>query len=354
VTKSLCLLLALAASSGVTLAQAPGAVPAKRYPWDQRQPKCFLPDAIPAGLCKSDDWPDYGETKRRVDRLIVQADYDLLDRAEGELGFSDKQFPSGYYYFDAWFSSLDELVTYQDRRVYEVVDGWAKAKGDGGYVRLAEALLRSAEAWHARGGGYANTVTPEAWKIYERKLREANQVLDSASDKLKRTGPWYVVKLRLAYQLPELRDSHKELLRAGSDLWPEYIRIYYVAMELSLPKWGGTYDEVDRIARVGMEKTKAKWGASFYPVLYEQVFRLQYDSTIADSAVDWKLMKQGFRDHEARGRADEGYLRAFAKLACSMRDRAEARRLIEAADKVSTGRPAGPPDPCREFAFSPT
>ena len=52
--------------------QAAGAASAKRYPWDMRQPKCFLPDAIPSAQCKANDWPDYGESKRHVDRLLVE------------------------------------------------------------------------------------------------------------------------------------------------------------------------------------------------------------------------------------------------------------------------------------------
>ncbi len=334
-------------------AQAPGAASAKRYPWDMRQPKCFLPDAIPSAQCKANDWPDYGESKRHVDRLLVEPDFDLIERAENELGFSEKQFASGYYHFDAWFLSLDQMLKYQSQHLYQVVSGWAKAKGEDGYVKLAEALLRYGEGWQARQG-YSNTVTPEAKDIYRRKLREANQILDSASDRLKRTGPWYVVKLRIAGQLPELEGSREELLAAGSRLWPEYTKIYATAMEFSLPAWGGTYEKVDTIARFAVERTRAKWGTSWYAIVYQQLARFVCECTLADSEADWDLMKQSFRDYEARGRADESVFKAYADMACTMRDREEARRLLEQSDKLSPNRPAGPPDHCREFAFSTT
>jgi len=334
-------------------AQAPGAASAKRYPWDMRQPKCFLPDAIPSAQCKANDWPDYGESKRHVDRLLIEPDFDLLERAENELGFSEKQFASGYYYFDAWFLSLDQMSRYQSQPLYRVVGDWAKAKGEGGYVKLLVALLRYGEGRQARQG-YSNTVTPEARDIYWRKLREANQILDSASDRLKRTAPWHVVKLRFAYQLPELKGSREELLAAASDLWPEYVKIYTAAMEFSLPVYGGSYEQVDEIARFAVERTKAKWGASWYAIVYQQLGRFVCECTLADSHADWDLMKQAFRDYEARGRADESTYKAYSDMACVMRDRKEARRLLERSDKLSPNRPAGPPDPCREFAFSTT
>ncbi len=344
-------LVMVGSGSADAYAQAPGAASAKRYPWDMRQPKCFLPDAIPSAQCKANDWPDYGESKRHVDRLLVEPDFDLIERAENELEFSEKQFASGYYYFDAWFLSLDQMSRYQSQRLYQVVSDWAKAKGEGGYVKLVEALLRYGEGRQARQG-YSNTVTPEAQDIYWRKLREANEILDSASDRLKRTAPWYVVKLRFAYQLAELKGSREKLLATASGLWPEYVKIYTAAMEFSLPVYGGSYEQVDEVARFAVERTKAKWGASWYAIVYQQLGRFVCECTLADSQADWDLMKQAFRDYEARGGANESTYKAYADMACVMRDRKEARRLLEQSDKLSPNRPAGPPDPCREFAFS--
>ena len=343
------------AGSGPALSQGPipGGPPAKRYPWDQRQPKCFLPDALPAGPCRANDWPDYGETKRHVDQLLMVGDPDLLDRAENELGYSDKRFPSGDYYFDAWFYSMDMMLKYQSQPLYKVVDGWGKAKGEGGYVKLAETLLRFGEGQQA-GRGFSNTVTREATDIYWRKMREANQILDSASDRLKHTGPWYVVKLRLVSQLPELKKSRDGLLAEAAKVWPEYTRLYIAAMEYSLPAYGGSYEEVEKIARFAVESTKAKWGTSWYAIVYNQMARFVCQCTLTDAKFDWDLMKQSFRDYEARGRGSESVFRAYANMACVVRDRKEARRLLEAADKMSSDRSPDPPDPCREFAFSTT
>jgi hypothetical protein len=197
-------------------------------------------------------------------------------------------------------------------------------------------------------------VTPEGWDIYRRKLREANQILDSGSERLKQTGPWYVMKLRIAYQLPELEHEREGLLEAGSRLWPEYVKIYGTAMAYSIPVWGGSgYEEAERIARFAVERTKAKWGVAWYALAYQEMVRSGFGCgcSITEVHADWDLMKRGFRDLEARGGATEGHLNAFASLACTMRDRGEARRLLELADKLKRDRPAGPPDPCREFAF---
>jgi len=326
----------------------------KRYPWDRRPVECLQSPAKTAGKCLADDWPTFWEAVWHVNLLVADPDVDLLERAEKELGFSTRRFATGQYFFDAWFLGLDTQLYSPAEPEYRMVNDWAKAKGEGGYVKIVEALLRYSEAWKARGPGYPNTVTREGWDIYERKLREADQTLDSASDLVKRTGPWYVMKLRIAYQLPELEGSRASLLRAGSGSWPEYVRVYATAMTYSSPAWGGTYAEIDRIARLAVTNTRAKWGASYYPLVYQGMQRSNCGCDVVGSHVDWNLMKKGFRDYEARSQPDQLYFAFSSGAACSMRDRPETRRLLDLADKLNPKRRVGPPDPCREFAYPAT
>jgi hypothetical protein len=65
-------------------------------------------------------------------------------------------------------------------------------------------------------------------------------------------------------------------------------------------------------------------------------------------------MKQGIRDIEKQGAGDGVIWATYANFACQMRDRPEARRLIELADKAGVDRHVGPPESCREVAFSST
>jgi hypothetical protein len=122
----------------------------------------------------------------------------------------------------------------------------------------------------------------------------------------------------------------------------------------SLPRWGGTYEEVDRIAHLAYEKSKARSGAALYSRSYRLIFGTTCDCTIADTVVDWNLMKRGFHDIEEQGGGDEEIWKGYATFACQMRDRLEARRLLELSDKMKKDRSATPADPCREFAFSAT
>jgi len=53
---------------------------------------------------------------------------------------------------------------------------------------LAQTWLRF--AWKARGHGYGNTVTPEAWELFEDRVRSARSTKSKAAFDVARTGGW--------------------------------------------------------------------------------------------------------------------------------------------------------------------
>jgi hypothetical protein len=213
-------------------------------------------------------------------------------------------------------------------------------------------MLRWGEAWAARGGGFANTVSPEAWKIYEAKMIEADVLLDSMPAALKKTGAWHVMKLSFAMQMDAPRGAGGRVFRSAVAAWPEYGRVYKVAINFSLPQWGGSFADVESVVRYAYDKTKAREGATWYATLYTDTFVGSSRYTLRESKVNWTLMKNGFRDALGKPGTD-GRLFSFASMACQMRDREEAKRLYELIDQLPEAkRPKMSTDPCRMFADS--
>jgi hypothetical protein len=329
----------------------------RKYPWDMRPNKCFAnPDAkkiAPQQCADKPDWPDFPTTWERVGMLFDRLDYDNIEQAEKELGFSDNRFETGEYYFHVWLGSMRQTFQVNPGIGAGIVKDWAARKGTEGFVTLADALVRYGEAWAARGSGYSSTVSPEAWAIYHRKLSEANQALDSASARLKKTGPWHAVKLEIAFQIPKQQRERLELLKVAIAAWPDYPPIYGIPMRFAHPQWGGSFELLDAIARFAVEQTKANQGAGLYPILYDTVLRGDPSNTLKDTKADWELMKQGFRDIDEKRGGRSWMWKNFAGMACQMRDRDEARRLYVLYDRLK--KPSNEPeetDACRVFAMS--
>jgi hypothetical protein len=339
----------LVAAAACSLAQAQTSP--KKYPWDQRPNKCFMPGAEPTAECKVSDWPTFPQTRRHVDRLLGEPDWDLVARAEHEVGFSRERFATGEYRFEAWFLSLDSFFRAWGERGKALASDWVKARGNEGYAPLAMSMALRDEGWRARGSGYANTVTPEAWKIFHAKLDEADASLERASPSLREMAPWYQQKLRLAFERHGAHNPPIALLKQGTESWPDYLPLYTASMSYLTPKWGGSFEQMDAVPRFAMERTRARGKAAMYALVYERHLRVNPDSTytLRDTRVDWALMKQGFRELEGDA---PWMLNAFAGLACQMRDRDEARRLFQLYDERTSGSATTSADPCRTFAMS--
>lgn len=348
-----CTLMAIACCS---FAQQPQGVQlTKKYPWDARPNKCFLSaEALQSWSCRTEgDWPNFVESKRHVDRLYVEPDYDLIDRAATEVGLSDRQFPNGRYLFEAWIFSAEANFKYDLENQVRIVTGWESAKGSDGFAVVAKAYVQVGQAWEARGNGFSNTVSPEAWDVYYKKLESADAILDSASPLVRNSGPWYYLKAQIAYQHPKLKTSAAKVLEEAIAKWPDCESFYTLAMGFVQPKWGGSFEDMDGVARLAMDKTRAKWGVAFYSLLYGWSFASNTEYTLRDSKADWSLMKNGFRDLEAHQGQNPTIWRQFAGLACQMRDRDEARRLYELYDSLSEPKQAEQEaDACRQFAYA--
>lgn len=332
----------------------------QRYPWDKRWKKCFadpkeFPDVLTLRDCRPPEWNDYRQARLNVFSLVgANPNYDLLDRASNELGFSRQKFPTGEYLFEALFYALDDAMETISRSstgaAQRFAEEWSRAKGDDGYARLMRAVVQYHEAWQARGTGYANTVTPEGWKLFFSKLEEANATLDSSSAKLKETGAWHALKLRLVFAHPKFKNDRMKVVQDATAAWPDYLAVYSIPMAYMHPRWGGTYELMEGVAQLALQKTRTEQGAAMYALVYEDQFRADCDCTLADSKVDWPTMKQGMRDVESHYAVTPDRLKHFAGMACQMRDRDEAKRWYGAYDKLKRPDPDEAPDPCRVFA----
>jgi len=343
---------------GVILASIPTVSPAqdqppKHYPWDRRPNKCFMAGAPSTGMCRAQsDWEEFTPTVEHLSSLITDQEFDLLRRAEQEIGNSSTQFPTGKYLFEAWDSALSRTVEDWGLRGAQIAEQWKLSGDDMG--QLAQAYVRYGQAWSARGSGTANTVSPEGWQIFYQKLAEANALLDSASVQVRDGGTWYLLKLRIAYLDPKLSATRLPLIDKAASRWPDCASIYQAPMNQARPIWGGNFELVDAVARFAMQRSQKKLGATFYAVAYLGIVGRD-NITLKDTRVDWPLMKQAFRDTDAHHYGHRRLRKTYAEFACQMRDRNEALRLFTIYDQMpkSASEAAtddSDADACRKFA----
>jgi hypothetical protein len=354
--KTLWVLLAcLLASQAVVFAQegrAEGEV--KRYPWDNRFEKCFgSPEALMFPDCRLENWPSFPESKQRIDMVIAGGDVELIERAIEELATSGSKFATGEYYFEAAHLSMRQFQEMPSWNV-ALVNTWVKELGRNGFSCLAEAMLDHGKAWEARGGGYAHTVSPEGWALYRKHLGTAMEKLHACPGKVKASGAWTLAELQMTFEDPKQRGRRLEVLASAADRWPDSVAVYEIPMRFAHPRWGGSFAMMDEVAMFAAERSKERLGEGMYAIAYERMFGVRTDGayTLRDTRINWERAKLGFRDVERAKRGQPRIWRNFAMMACQMRDRDEARRLLEMYDKQRAQASPLLNDGCREFAFA--
>ena len=83
---------------------------------------------------------------------------------------------------DLLMGELAETGRYLDNTQHETIWKAAAAVSDADPVAVLflEGEFRTKQAWHFRGGGFANTVTPEGWQGFEAELKKAKDCYTKA------------------------------------------------------------------------------------------------------------------------------------------------------------------------------
>lgn len=185
------------------------------------------------------------EYKNQIMMDLVRADYDALDNAAREDRSPAARFGGGTWRVWGYYEGLDtpplgDKATEDDWNIQiDALKAWVAARPESGAARIALAGLYDNFAQHARGSGYANTVSDEGWKLYGQRIALAASTLEDAA-KLKDKSPyWYSLMFDVALAQGWTKAQAKELVDASVAFEPTYYNLYRQYANFLLPKWYG-------------------------------------------------------------------------------------------------------------------
>jgi hypothetical protein len=311
ICSALCLLAA------ATVAQAQPA-DAQSYPWDTRPLKCRFPEAAGFEMCRLDLWPTREKSVGQLRGLAQLGQYELLERAFKELSSSGEFFPSRRYKAESVYVYIGELLKEQrELGRGSTLDKWKESGRNPESLCLADALQLHRSAWETRGGGFASSVSAESWKLFEEKLRMAEDKAMRCPAWLKETPVWHQVLLVIAME-GRSSTSWQDLFATAAKRWPRYIAFHEQVVPRMIPKWGGSWQAVEQFAANSAASVAATEGMSFYARVY---VILGNDLVREKTNLDWAKMKQGLEDWNSRY-ASPIPKNLYAAHACFARDKA--------------------------------
>ena len=161
---------------------------------------------------------------------------------------------------------------------------------------LADALINVGYAH--RGTGYAVDVSDTQWLQLMDFCRRAKRVLNSADAQTREANRiWATAKhayMFIACGVELERPGDLEAaFEAAVATDPFEVRLYDNRVNQLLPRWFGSYEQIEVFARQSMSRTGAQFGTMMYARIYDSIADVEpLDQTL----MDYQLMKASFWD----------------------------------------------------------
>lgn len=271
---------------------------------------------------------DFDSTVQALRTLYQTEQFEALEKALDQLAHSKDQFISGKTKASAAYWAFRRQMPGPGTQPNEIerIKRWREKIPGSPYSVLAESRYWYGMAWNARGTGYANSVDETAWAVFRESLQRAEAVLLEGPTALQDSPIWYQLLLTIAQDSHDLRSNPDQVLEAAIRKWPRYFDFYELRLTRLLPRWGGSWEDVDKfITRAATPLAKSE-GDSLYARLYVSL-QAQGIPT-KETTARWGRLKPSFRDLVTRY-PDPIFKNLYASYACLVKDKKELSAALQ-------------------------
>jgi hypothetical protein len=280
--------------------------------------------------------PDVQETfKADVRAMLERKQFEALDDLANELDRTKARFAGGdwksYRFQQAlgapaggcndtdehWALLLETLKRWHEQRPASMAAAIAIADASVGY------------GWKARGGGFADTVTDEGWRLLRERMAPAEGIVTDAAGRGAKTPEWYRVMIDLGRAQSWDRARVDGLFDEAVALEPRYLHAYSAMARYLMPRWQGEEGDWERFAERSADRLGDREGSVVYSHIAWQISKYYRGADFyKQNRVSWPRIKQGFIDREALHGYSLRNLNAFCQLAGAAADRETTRALL--------------------------
>lgn len=272
--------------------------------------------------------------KSNVVTLLLASDFAQLETIAEKYRSSKSRTSSGLWHLTLYYSGMREVwnAEFQDEKYWQGLEQstlqWAQKYPNSPTPHVAHALVMIGHGWYIRGGGYANTVDPQAWEPFKRYIEQARIYLEQHKAQAARDPRWYEAMLEVAKIQSWSPDKFNKLVEEALDREPLFYQTYFAAIDFLTPKWHGSAEGIEAFANQAVKRTRAQEGLGLYARIYWYASQTYYSERLfTDSKVRWTKMRLGIGD--VLGKYPDAWnLNNFARFACLAGDREQTRALL--------------------------
>jgi hypothetical protein len=235
-----------------------------------------------------------------IEPLLAAGNFAALVALRQELFSSREHQASGHSALALFYEIVGSPVDEKDEKGWaarrEVLERWAATSGAPIEARVSLARFWISSAWHARGSGYENTVSPEQWEVFGNRLEKAAEQLQRAAAFPQKCPGYYLAMQRLALGQGWPRPRYDRLLAEATASHPRWADFHLAAITYLLPRWHGEDGDWLRYATAAADQLGGDDGDVLYARLGWIMFDSRtYDYFIRESGVSWERLRHGLK-----------------------------------------------------------
>jgi membrane associated rhomboid family serine protease len=274
----------------------------------------------------------------RAQQLFLAGDYKLLEELMNRTVGRMEDMPDGTSSYAGIVTGLSNLFTFGGLST-EVVFGhtadWRRAIGHSVMADLVEAMAFTEWAWSARGNGYANSVSSQNMAAYAYRTEMAAAALEEIADRAATNPLWYTLSLDVGRDHGLEKEKLRDIFEEGEPQFRRYLPLYSRMLRILMPRWGGSFEDVDAFIDQVYSKSVTARGYERYAELYTTYARFEGDEIdfFRETRAFWSGIRVGYLGLLKRYPKSDAVLNDFAYMACRADDGVTYNQLRRAIGK---------------------
>jgi hypothetical protein len=259
--------LATAADPATTIPPSKGATGCIAYGAPEPVWRSNVDDAL--NVDASVDIKAVNKYECAVASLLNHDEFDLLDQIASQARSSKSRFSGGTWKLAAFYVGLEHPPAADPEwpdHIQKLQD-WKSHNPESVTARIAMAVAYTAYGWEARGGGTADKVTAEGWRLFAERTAVAGKILKDASALKEKCPHWYAAMLDVALAQGMDPADEESLFQQAIAFEPLYDLYYRARAWFLLPIWNGEEGEIEQFA----DKTATQIGGQEGNILYFEI-----------------------------------------------------------------------------------
>ncbi len=268
--------------------------------------------------------------RKQMAELLYAQKFDELEKEAAAARASKEVFANGTWKISQFYFAF-ERKNRDAQGLWNVTEdalqAWQKAFPSSVTARIAYADFLVDYAWHARGTGYADTVTPEGWRLMKERLSQANKVLVDARKLPEKDPVLYSVALQVALGVGLDKAGYEKLMDEAYAFEPTFWGYDASRAYSLLPRWYGEPGEWEAFAAKAAARPDGL-GAEVYARIVMRLVDF-HENLFRESKASWPKTKEGIEILKKKYPESVEILSYGALLATCANDNKTAKAYFE-------------------------